>query len=165
MTVARLRVLDALILRGAAHRIALLGGNLVLRVARILARVRTRVGSLVGGHVARAAVDLRDFGVGLGLRMRSLRLLHADVLLVARHVVAFFLRDVVVGVGLRNARVVTRAVRILVVCLELGLRDLFLAFGFRVADVLGISRHRRALALVGLVLRLDLVFVGLVHIA
>ncbi len=50
LAVAHLRVLDALILRGAAHRVALLDRDLVLRVARVFARVLPRVGSLVGGH-------------------------------------------------------------------------------------------------------------------
>ena len=43
-----LRVLDALVLRGAAHRVALLDGDLVLRVARVFARFLAHVGPLLG---------------------------------------------------------------------------------------------------------------------
>ena len=142
LTVVHLRVLDALVLRRAAHRVALLDGDFVLRVTGVVARFPAHVGPLVGGVGGGLLIDLRNLRAGLRLRMRGLRLFYANVFLIARQVVAFLLCDVVVRVSLRDARVVARLVGVLVVRFELGLRDFFLAFGLRLANVLRVARQR-----------------------
>src|SRR6185369_13579832 len=120
--------------------------------------VLLRVGPLLGRLVG----HLHHLGIALHLRIGSLGFLDADVLLVARQVIALFLRDVVVGIRLGLHHVATRLRGVLVVRLEFGLRNLLLALGFLLADVLRIAGHARAVVLVGLVLRFDLVLVRLV---
>src|SRR4029077_4752786 len=85
--------------------------------------------------------------VGLGLLMLRLGRLLARVLLVALHVVALFLRDVVLALGLRlrDLALVTR--RGVVLRVELGLGHLLLGLGFLLADVLRVVLQRLALRL------------------
>src|SRR5207237_1748738 len=126
-----LRVLDAGALGVAVQRVALLGRDLVVGLALVLGRVVARVGGLAAG--------LR---VGLGLRQLRLGDLDADVLVVARPVVAALLGDLVVGFGDLVDGVLARLRRLLVgrLGLDLGLRARRLRLGD--ADVLGVVLHR-----------------------
>ena len=94
--------------------------------------------------------------------MRGLGLLLAGGLGVALHVVALFLGDLVLGVGLRRLHLLFVLGAGLVLLFELGLRNVLLALGLGVADVLRVGLHAVACGLVGLVLGFDLVLLGLV---
>src|SRR5260221_7138931 len=94
------------------------------------------------------------------------RVLHADVLLVARLLLAFLPRDVVAAVRLDALDTRLRARRVLgVLGVVLGLGDALLGFRLRLADVLQIALHRVALLLRGLVLGLDALFVRVLDLA
>src|SRR5262249_49180809 len=92
-------------------------------------------------------------------------LLLARVLLVALHVVALFLGDVVlaIGLGFRDLALVAR--RGVFLRVELGLGDLLLRLGFFLAHVLLVALHRLALGLGGFVIGLDAVFLGVLDLA
>src|SRR6185295_4075628 len=95
-----------------------------------------------------------DLGIGLGPDQRGVCFLDAHVLGIARKIVTFFLGHTVRRLGTRHARILTRLRRGLVSGFRIGLGDLFLAVGFRQADVLRVAAARRAGFLVRLVLRL-----------
>ncbi|MNV54566.1 hypothetical protein D3C71_1467640 [compost metagenome] len=86
----------------------------------------------------------------------------ADVLLVALHVVAFFLGHFIGGICTGVSDLVGGLGARFVLRFELGLGDVFLALGFLHTDVLGVVFHGIAAFLVGLVGRRDAVLFSLV---
>src|SRR3954471_18222376 len=119
----------------------------------------------------RGGTRVRGPGGSLGLLHRSLGLLVvrlglllAGVLLLALHVVATFLRHVVLGVGPGLLDLALVARRGILLRVELRLGDVLLALRFLLADVLRVAAHAVALGLVGLVRGFDLVFFGVLHL-
>ena len=103
--------------------------------ARVLAGfslLRRRILARIGRYTV-------DLGVRLALDQPGFGFLYADVLAVARQVVAFFDGDVVVRLSARNTRVLASLWRVLVRGFGFSLGDVVLALGFRDADVLGVS--------------------------
>ena len=133
-----------------------------------LLRLLRRCRAARRGRAARRRPLLGFGGLGLafGLVALDARLLHARVLGLALLVVALLLGDLVGGLGLRFVDLLLRLGLILgVLGIELGLGDLLLAFRLGHADVLGVALHRVALGLVGLGLRLDLLFLHVLRLA
>src|SRR5262249_49625674 len=137
-----LRVVDAGVLDRSGQGVALLERKLVIRVAFGFGRLVTRFGLLLGRILPRVGRDAIHLGVGLGLRQVGVRLLHANVLGVARHVVAFQLGDIMVRLGARDARIFMRLRRVLVCRLGVGLGSLLSALGLRGTEVLGVAGSR-----------------------
>src|SRR6185369_16620100 len=142
----------------------LLDRDLVIGVALVFARVLAGRGDLVGRRRLRVGCDPIDLRVGLGLHVRGLGFLHADVFSVAGEVVALFLGDVVGRVGVRHAGVLASLGRVLVGGVGLGLGDLFLALGVFHADVLRVAGQVAARRLVRLVLRFGVLVRSVVRI-
>src|ERR671918_1473327 len=117
----------------------------LLRIAlRLLASRAAGGGALLVALLGRLRVALRLVALGL-------RLLHAGVLGIALLVVALLLRDLVGGLGLGLLRLAL-GLRLVggVLGVELGLRDLLLAFRLGHADVLGVGLQAVALGFVDL---------------
>ena len=95
----------------------------VVRVLAGLGLLRRRV-------LARIDRDAVDLGVRLALDELGLRFLHADVLAIARQVVALFDGDVVIGLSVRHARAFASLRRVRVGGFRFGLGDVVLALGF-----------------------------------
>src|SRR5450755_2399665 len=123
--------------RGTRECVALLDRNLVVRGALVCGRFLAGVSLLRRCVLLRLGRDTVDLGVGLSLDQRGVRFLHADVLGIARKLVAFLLGDVVGRFGTGDARILAYLRRVLIRGFRVGLGDLFLTVGVREANVLG----------------------------
>src|SRR5438094_1099229 len=102
---AQLRLADTRTLGRTAQRVALLGGDLVVRVTLVCGCLPARVGLLHGDIVLGVGSDTIDFSVSLHLCQCGVGFLYADILGIPGKVVTPLLRDVVSRFGAYNARI------------------------------------------------------------
>jgi len=135
---------DATALRIARHGVAFFSGHCIVRIALLLRRIGLDLANFLRGF----CIDQRPGLDRLGL-------LHAHILGIARQVIAFFLGQCVVGLRahLEQLQLVCRFSGVAV--LEFGQRNILLAVGIDLADILGVVLQFGASGLVDLVLGAD----------